>query len=54
MSVWSRIANVFRADRLSREIDEELNSHIEEAIEEGRDPAEVRKNLGSLVRHRRP
>jgi hypothetical protein len=42
MSLWSRFANVFRADRLSREIDEELQSHIQEAIEQGRDPAEVR------------
>ena len=24
MSLWSRIANVFRGDRLNREIDEEL------------------------------
>ena len=38
MSLWSRIANVFRGDRLSREIDEEMQSHIEEAIEQGRDP----------------
>ncbi|HEX4750312.1 MAG TPA: ABC transporter permease [Bryobacteraceae bacterium] len=52
MSVWSRIGNLFKVDRLSREIDEELNSHIQEAIEEGRDPAEVRKAFGSLLRHR--
>ena len=38
MSLWSRIANVFRGDRLNREIDEELESHIGEAIEQGRDP----------------
>lgn len=51
MSLWSRIANVFRADRLSREIDEELQSHIEEAIEEGRDPAEARRAFGpALIR----
>ena len=52
MSLWSRIANVFRGDRLSREIDEELQSHIEEAIEQGRDPAEVRKAFGAALRHR--
>jgi predicted permease len=52
MSVWSRIANVFRGDRLSREIDEELKSHIEEAIEQGRDPDAVRREFGSLMRHR--
>jgi hypothetical protein len=28
MSLWSRITNVFRSDRLNREIDEELESHI--------------------------
>ena len=32
MSLWSRIANVFGGDRLSREIDEELESHLAEAI----------------------
>src|SRR6202011_1667952 len=52
MSLWSRFANVFRGDRLSREIDEELQSHIQEAIEQGRDPAEVRKAFGSALRQR--
>jgi len=52
MSVWSRISNVFRGDRLSDEIDEELRSHIEEAIANGRDPDEVRKKFGSFLRHR--
>ncbi len=52
MSWWSRIANVFRGERLSREIDDELQSHIEEAIEEGRDPEEARKAFGSMLRRR--
>src|ERR1700732_572034 len=52
MSLWSRFANVFRGDRLSHEIDEELESHIQEAIEQGRDPAEVRKAFGSALRQR--
>ncbi len=52
MSLWSRIANVFRGDRLNREIDEELESHIREAIEQGRDPAEVRRAFGSALRQR--
>lgn len=52
MSWWSRIANVIRADRLSREIDEELQSHIEEAIKEGRDPEETRRAFGSVLRRR--
>ncbi|MCU1260976.1 MAG: hypothetical protein JWO80_3861, partial [Bryobacterales bacterium] len=52
MSLWSRIANVVRGDRLSREIDEELESHIEEAIRQGRDPAEARRAFGSPLRQR--
>lgn len=52
MSFWSRITNVLRGDRLSREIDEELQSHIQEAIEQGRDPAEARRAFGSALRQR--
>jgi hypothetical protein len=52
MSLRARIFNVFRGDRLSREIDEELESHIAEAIEQGRDPAEARKGFGSALRTR--
>src|SRR5881296_881108 len=52
MSLWSRIANVIRGDRLCREIDDELQSHIEEAIEQGRDPVEVRRAFGSALRLR--
>jgi len=52
MSLWSRIVNVIRGDRLSREIDEELESHIEEAIKQGRDPGEARRAFGSPMRQR--
>src|SRR5271157_3233541 len=52
MSLWSRIANVLRGDRLSREIDEEIQSHVEEAIAQGRDPAEARRAFGSALRLR--
>lgn len=52
MSLWSRIANVLRGDRLSSEIDEELQSHIEEAIEQGRDAAEARRAFGSALQQR--
>ncbi len=52
MSRWSRFANVFRGGRLSREIDEELQSHLEEATEQGRDPAEARRALGPALRLR--
>ena len=52
MSLWTRIANVFRGNRLNREIDEELEAHIAEAVENGRDPAEARRAFGSVLRHR--
>ena len=51
MSLWSRVLNVFRSDRLNGEIDEELESHLAEAIEQGRDPAEARKAFGSMLQH---
>jgi putative ABC transport system permease protein len=50
MSRWSRITNVFRGDRLSREIQEELEAHIEEAVREGRDPGEARRAFGQTLR----
>ncbi|HNY42577.1 MAG TPA: ABC transporter permease, partial [Bryobacteraceae bacterium] len=49
MSLWSRIGNVFRRERLSLEIDEEIESHIAEAIEQGRDPVEARRALGPAL-----
>ena len=52
MSLWSRVANVFRGDRLSREIDEELQAHVAEALEQGRDPVEARREFGSALRTR--
>jgi predicted permease len=35
---------------LSREIDEEIQSHIQEAIEQGRDPSEARRAFGNTLR----
>jgi predicted permease len=52
MSLWSRAINLFRGQRVSREIEEELATHITEGIAEGRDPAEVRKSLGSALQIR--
>jgi predicted permease len=52
MSLWSRLANVVRGDRLIREIDEELESHLAEAIARGRDPGEARRAFGGLLRQR--
>jgi predicted permease len=52
MSWWSRIVNAVRGDGLSREIDEEFASHIEEAIERGREPDEAGAAFGSVLRRR--
>ncbi len=52
MSTWSRIANVFRAETVMRDLDEEFESHIQEALDAGRDPAAARKAFGSTLRHR--
>src|SRR5579862_5894060 len=52
MSLWSRISNAVRGERLNREIDEELQSHIEEAIASGRDPKQARRAFGSTPRAR--
>ncbi len=52
MSLWSRISNALRGERLNREIEEELRSHIEEAIASGRDPEEARRAFGSALRAR--
>lgn len=52
MSLWTRVANVFRGDDLNREIDEEFESHIAEAVEAGRDADEARKAFGSQLRQR--
>jgi len=52
MSLWSRVANVFRGRSVSREIDEEFQSHIEEAIQQGRNHDDARRAFGSVVRKR--
>jgi predicted permease len=52
MSLWSRISNAVHGERLNREIEEELQSHIEEAITSGRDPDEARRTFGSILRQR--
>jgi predicted permease len=52
MSLWSRILNALHGERLNREIEEELQSHIDEAIAAGRDPAEARREFGSVLRLR--
>jgi predicted permease len=52
MSLWSRIRNAVHGERLNREIDEELQSHIEEAIASGRDPREARRAFGCALHTR--
>lgn len=50
MSFWSRLANVVRGEQLRREIDEEIESHLAEAVEQGRDRESARRALGSPLR----
>jgi predicted permease len=52
MSLWSRISNAVRGERLNREIEEELQSHLEEAIASGRDPKEAHRAFGSALHAR--
>jgi len=52
MSFWSRLVNVVRGDGVSREIDEELQSHLDEAGREGRDPVEARRAFGPALQRR--
>lgn len=52
MALWSRIANVFRGERLNREIEDEFEAHVAEAVAEGRDPEEARRALGAAMRQR--
>ena len=43
---------MFRGDRLNRELNEELEAHIAEAVAEGRDPEEARRAFGPMLRQR--
>jgi predicted permease len=52
MRAWRRVKNVFRSERLNAELDEEMEAHVAEAVERGRDAGEARKAFGSAMRHR--
>jgi predicted permease len=52
MSFWSRIANAVHGERLNREIEEEMQAHIEEAVASGRDAKEAQRAFGSLMHAR--
>jgi len=52
MSLWSRITNVFRSPRVDHDIDEELQTHLEEARARGREDGETRRAFGSPLRIR--
>ena len=43
MSLWSRICNTLRGERLNREIDEEFHAHLEHAMADGRNSEQARK-----------
>jgi hypothetical protein len=44
--------NAVQGERLNREIEEELQSHIEEAIASGRDPKQAHRAIGSALHAR--
>jgi putative ABC transport system permease protein len=46
MSLWSRLVNAFRGDTLSREILEEFEDHIANAVADGMDVHEARRRFG--------
>src|SRR5438477_5076780 len=52
MSWVSRFTNLFRQERLNDDIEEELASHIEEAVERGRSAEEARRAFGGALRYR--
>ncbi len=52
MSYRSRFINTFRRDRVLAEIDEELQAHLDEAAQHGRDSADLRREFGSTLRLR--
>ena len=52
MSWTTRFARLFRQQRLNSELDEELASHIEEAIDQGQSAADARRALGAQLRYR--
>src|SRR6185503_21143916 len=52
MSWVRRFTNLFRRARLNDELEEELASHIEEAMERGRSAEEARRAFGGALRYR--
>jgi putative ABC transport system permease protein len=50
--IWRRVTNLFRIKQLNDDIDEELQSHFDEALAQGRNPDEARRAFGSPLRHR--
>src|SRR5205823_5717145 len=52
MQWMTRLIHLFRQRRLNAELDEELASHVAEAIEQGRSPEDARRAFGSALHHR--
>jgi len=48
--MWRRVTNLFRIKQVNNEIEEELQSHFDEALAQGRDPDEARRAFGSPLR----
>ena len=52
MSWIGQFTNLFRRGRITSDLDEELASHIEEAVAQGRSANEARRALGGALIHR--
>ncbi|MBI2686171.1 MAG: ABC transporter permease [Acidobacteria bacterium] len=52
MSLRTRIQNLFRKQKLQREIDEEFEDHIERAVDAGRSRDEAERALGRALQYR--
>lgn len=52
MSLWSRLTNALRPGRLEGDLEEEMQSHLAEAAQQGRDPQEARRAFGPQLQQR--
>lgn len=52
MSWLGRFRNQFRRERVASDLDEELSSHMDEAMAQGRSAEEARRALGGALLHR--
>lgn len=49
MSLLVKLKNLFRKQKLQTELDEEFQSHLDEAVSQGRDATEARRSFGNFT-----